>query len=484
MHNLSSSKPVLGRLVSTRALSAFACSAAFAAATLGSATEASASGIATARFGGEHGTPTTDNPTAIYYNPAGLADRDPNDTKTPFEFHLYADANLAWHAQTWTHSASKTDTPEPAGAAGANTGEAKLLNFAAAPMAGVNFKIKDFAIGAAFFVPFGGQAQWSKNQKFANSKTFAGPYDGQQRWQVIDGEIKSVYISVGAAYDIAKRVSIGAAFNLVNSDVKQNRARVSDGSNDISIEGRSYLDVSSWNGAFGAGILGEVVARKLWLGASYQSQPGVIGNMVMKGTLQNNFVGAKSKDPVKLFQSMPAIYRFGVRARPIDKFELRFSADITDWSVFKNQCITSDKATSCTVNKDGSATKGENPVPLQNIVRNWGPAFGARIGASYWVKEEIELIAGLGYDSNAVPSSTLEPALVDFHDFFPTLGAHFAIGKHFGVELSYTQFIYLARDTTGANKNATLASPSNTPDSGGKYTQAIGVTQVGVDAAF
>ena len=32
--------------------------------------EASASGFFVARFGGEHGHPTTDNPTAMYYNPA------------------------------------------------------------------------------------------------------------------------------------------------------------------------------------------------------------------------------------------------------------------------------------------------------------------------------------------------------------------------------------------------------------------------------
>ncbi len=495
MHNLRSSKPVSGR-ARARANSSFGRSTRLAAGTAGLATVAGAvtvagfatsalaSGIATAHFGGEHGTPTTDNPTAIYYNPAGLADRDPDAKSTPFEFHFYADADLAWHTQSWTHALSKSDSPIPQGAEGGNTGEAKLLNFVAAPMAGVNFKIGDFAVGAGFFVPFGGQASWSKNQKFANSKTFAGPYDGVQRWQVIDGEIKSVYVSVGAAYDIAKRVSIGAAFNLVNSDVKQNRARVTDGSNDIGIEGRSYLDVSSWNAAFGLGVLGEIVPRKLWLGVSYQSQPGVVGNMVLKGTLQNNFAGAKSKDPVKLFQEMPAVYRFGVRARPVDKVELRFSADLIDWSVFKNQCITTDKATDCTVNKDGSATKGENPVPLQNIVRDWGPAFGARISASYWIKEEIELFGGFGYDSNAVPSSTLEPALVDFHDFSPAIGAHFAIGKHFGTEISYTQFIYVPRDTTGLSQTANYQSPSKTPDSGGKYTQALGVTQVAIDVGF
>ena len=36
------------------------------------AAQADASGLSTARFGGVHGHPTTSNPTAIYYNPAGI----------------------------------------------------------------------------------------------------------------------------------------------------------------------------------------------------------------------------------------------------------------------------------------------------------------------------------------------------------------------------------------------------------------------------
>ena len=43
-----------------------------AAATLAPAT-ARAGGFAATRFGGEHGHPATDDPTAVYYNPAGLA---------------------------------------------------------------------------------------------------------------------------------------------------------------------------------------------------------------------------------------------------------------------------------------------------------------------------------------------------------------------------------------------------------------------------
>ena len=461
----------------------FIASAAFGAAACWS-TEALASGFTVAHFGGDHGNVTADNPTAIYYNPAGLADRDPADEEKKFEVHLFIDGNFAFRKLTWDHAASKSDVPEPMGAAGANTGEASLFNFVVAPMIGANFKIKDFAIGAGFYVPFGGQESWDSNPKFASSKLFPGPVDGVQRWHNISGILRSSYITLAAAYDIVDRVSFGASINLIRSDAQTIRARVPDGSNDISQEGRSLLDVGGWEGSFGVGILGEIVPRKLWIGASYQAQPGVVGEMDLKGTLQNNFGGTKTNDKVQLFQALPAIYRLGIRARPADKWEVRLTGEVQDYSVFTNQCIAVATAKTCTTNADGSATAGENPAPIQNIVRRWTAAFSTRLGASYWVADPVELFASFGYDSNAVPSSTLEPTLMDFHTLSPALGGTFSIGKHLKAEISYTQYIAIPRNTTGQSILATLASPSKTPDSGGKYNQILGVIDVNAEVSF
>ena len=52
-----------------------------------------ASGFYVARFGGEHGHPTTDNLSAIYYNPAGLS--------LGAGTRLTIDANLAWRAGSY-----------------------------------------------------------------------------------------------------------------------------------------------------------------------------------------------------------------------------------------------------------------------------------------------------------------------------------------------------------------------------------------------
>lgn len=460
------------------------------AALVGAATfapgSALASGYATARFGGDHGNVVTDNPTAIYYNPAGLAERAPDEEK-PFQVSIFLDVNAAWRLAGWSHEAAALDIEEPPGAEGANTGEASLFNLVAAPMGGVNFKIDSFAIGAAVYFPFGGQAKWDKNDAFENNNQYPGPVDGVQRWHTIDGTIRSMYISVGAAYDILERVSIGAAFNLVRSEITTIRAREVGGTNDIGSEGRSLIDVSGWHGSFSAGILGEVVPRKLWLGFSYQSQPGVAGDMELEGTLKNKFGPNIDESEIKLFQQLPAIYRAGVRARPSEDFELRFVGEIVNWAVLDNQCLVAKEqdgveSTECDVDKTGAATS--SPLPIQNIKRDWGPAFALRVGGSYFASKAVELFASVGYDSSAVPDATLEPALMDFHDISPGAGAKFRAGSIFAAAVSYTQFIYLPRDNSGKSKLQEFASPSKTPDGGGQYSQALGALNVNVELVF
>jgi long-chain fatty acid transport protein len=355
-------------------------------------------------------------------------------------------------------------------------------------MAGVNFKIDSFAIGAGVYFPFGGQAKWDKNEAFENSNQYPGPVDGVQRWHTIDGTIRTMYVTVAAAYDILERVSIGASFNLVRSEIKTIRAREPGGTNDVGNEGRSVIDVSGIHGAFGAGLMGEVVPRKLWLGFSFQSQPGVAGDMQLEGTLKNRFGGtAPDESEVKLFQQLPPVYRAGVRARPSEDFEFRFTGEVINWGVLDNQCLVAKEqdgveSTECDVDKNGKAIS--TPLPIQNIKRNWGPAFALRVGASYFVSNAVELFGGVGYDSSAVPDSTLDPALMDFHDFSPAIGAKFRAGSIFAAAVSYTQFIYLPRDNSGESTLAGLDAPSRTPDGGGQYSQAIGALNANVELVF
>src|SRR5262249_20402623 len=127
---------------------------------------AHAAGFATARFGGEHGNPITTNATAIYYNPAGIAESE--------GFHIFLDGSLAFRSATYDHGPARTDTPEPDGAIGGNHGKATLFNVVGAPMLGATGKFGSFAVGAGFFVPIGGTSVWDKDDDFKNSK-YPGP---------------------------------------------------------------------------------------------------------------------------------------------------------------------------------------------------------------------------------------------------------------------------------------------------------------------
>ena len=63
---------------------------------------ASGSGFLVARFGGEHGHPTTHHPAAIYFNPAGLALNKGT--------HIYAEGLLGFRTVTYTRPVAAIDS--------------------------------------------------------------------------------------------------------------------------------------------------------------------------------------------------------------------------------------------------------------------------------------------------------------------------------------------------------------------------------------
>ncbi|AGP40818.1 hypothetical protein BE04_17510 [Sorangium cellulosum] len=431
-----------------------------------------AGGFATARFGGEHGNPITSNATAIYYNPAGIAESE--------GIHLFLDGNLALRAASYTHTQAPSDDVT---APGANTGAASLLNLAASPMLGASAKLGDLALGAGVYVPFGGAASWNTNSAFEGHGELAGPVDGVQRWHSIESELQAMYFTLAAAYRIpALRLSLGVSGNLIRAQVNTVRARNASGDNLLATEGRSLLEVSGLHGSFGVGALVEAVPEQLWIGASYQSRPNVTGGETLEGTLTNRFNGVSSPPTdVELHQDLPDIVRLGARFAPAERLELRIFGDWTRWSTMENQCLTAVGA-ACEIRSDGSAADPAGVV--QNIARRWSDTFGVRAGISYWPRPSSEVFGGVGYDSNAVPDDTLDPSATDFHDVSFSVGGRFQVAERLHLAASYTHLFYVGRDTTGKSITAGLAGSSRAPDSGGIYTQNIGVLNLNVDVAF
>lgn len=462
---------------------------------LGITDQAHAAGFAASRFGGELGHPTTASPTAIFYNPAGLALR----TGTT----IYAEGMAAWRSATYLRPPEAIDNllapgevgaGTPADAATANSGEASLSHAIPSPFIGVvsDLGVPNLGVGAAFYVPYGGISIWDQNAAYADDLAYPGAVDGVQRWFSIEGTIRSMYFSAGGAYRFPELgLSLGLGLNLVYSEVDTLRARTLNATDDLvqdasgrPAEGRSWLVATGWDVALGAGVIYQP-REDTWLGLSYQSQPG-FGDMALEGTLTSRFAGApEATIPIELEQGLPDVFRLGARFQPSPRLELRLFGDYTRWSAFDRQCVldASDPNRSCALAADGSvdAAAGGSGVIL-NIPRDWENSFGVRAGLSYWLRPTVELQAGAGFDSNAIPDRTLDPALYDMPKLTFSLGARVAVTDSLAVLASYTQVVYF--DRTVEPRTTAFSTPSRNPDGAGTYAQTLGALGVAVEYAF
>lgn len=472
------------------------------------ASQAHASGFAAARFGGEHGHPTTDNATAIYYNPAGIA--------LSKGTHIFIDGTMVLRWASYTRPGRGVVSSEETLdlAPGANDGKATLFNAIFSPFAGVT---SDFGTdwiygGAGLYFPFGGSAVWDKNPQYVGNEEFPGAQDGVQRWYSIDGTIRSMYITGALAFNIRKiGLSIGISGNAIRSEINTIRARNPDGSDDLVDvtptgelrlkEGRSAIDAKGWQGSFGVGVVYDVLSLgKYFLGISYQSQPNVAGGMELNGTLDNVFtLQEPTSTSVVVTQTLPDILRFGVRVRPSPKWELRVFGDYQRWSVFDKQCVMEKAVSDRSCDFRGAGDALDDPESfgaddpddpedvvgvIQHLPRMWKDGGGVRVGASYWFIPELEGYLGTGYDSNAVPDETIDPALMDAHKMTFSAGVRWQIIKHLALAFTSTQVVFFRNSTEGKSALNRFQSPTKQPSGDGVYRQFFQLFNLYADISF
>jgi long-chain fatty acid transport protein len=445
--------------------------------------EAKAAGFANTQIGGEQGNVVATNPTALYYNPAGMAFAKGS------QLGLYGGLAVR-HATYDRPSGLPGDPPTPPGAQGADTGEAHLLNVFGGPSIAGTLKIGNLVLGGGFFAPFYGRAHWGQNDAFVNNSKFPLAAAGVQRWFSIDGATSVLYFTAGAAYRFGP-LSIGATGNFISSTINSTNAKNPGGAGlpDDTAEGRAFLDAHTFNGSFAAGLMLEAVPEQLWIGASYQAQPG-LGQQALRGQLQISSASQGSNTfPVDFLQTLPDIYRAGVRWRlKHAPLEFRVFGDRTNWSKFKTQCLVI-QGNPCTVGSDGSDQTPKQSIQL-NIRRDWSDTYGGRLGVSVWTSEAVELLFGGGYETGATPDSTLAPDIPDANNVQGTFGARFRLTESLFLTASYTHIQYLTRDNTGKStlfqdaQGNQEAFPTVQQDAGGVYKAWIGVFTGNLEGIF
>jgi|CZKU01.1.fsa_nt_gi long-chain fatty acid transport protein len=449
----------------------------------GTARHAGAAGFATQHFGGEQGNVVSTNPTALYYNPGAMAFSD--------GIHLFVDGDIAIRHATWDHAAPPPGPSDQPDAQAGNSGTAHLLNVFAGPTLAATFKFGNLALGAGLFVPFGGRVNWAANDNTnLNYPLTAG---GVQRWHMIDAALTFIQVSAGAAYKLGP-LSVGVAGNFINSQITESEARTIPGNVDSTIEGKANIDVSGNNGSYAVGAMLQVIPDHLWLGGSYQAQPG-LGEQTLKGTFtlasgpppfygQN---GTLTKN-IDFHQSLPDIVRAGIRVRTSSSFELRLYGDLTRWSKLTSQCINyTESGDACLVHADGTDATPKNSL-LTNIPRNWKDTYGANFGGSYWFSPAVEVFAGASYETGASPDATMEPGAMDGTNIGGSIGGRFLIANYVYLAASYTHLQFLDRTVTDSQlavaNGRVVSLPTSQQDGNGTYTQWIGFVDINLEKQF
>jgi long-chain fatty acid transport protein len=466
------------------------------------AAQAHAGGFISTLFDGELGNPTTDDLSAIYFNPAALS------LQRGTRMQLNGTVGYRW--ASYNRPVGAIDNVVPAGGAAsgtpmdalsANSGAARALNAQVLPFAALasDFGVKNLAVAVGFYVPFGGMQSWDKNTAYQGSPAYPGAVDGPARWSMIDGDLRSYYTTAGVSYRIERaHLSLGATGNLIYNTLSTVRARTAAGNDDLVsssgqiLEGRTQLDASGVTGSVAVGVLWQPAPR--WsIGVSYQSQPG-FGRLTMTGTLKNKFgTGAENQQAIDLQQSYPDILYAGVQVRPIDVLELRLWGDYQRWSVVDQQCILDRSVAqrNCKLNPDGSIdTAGGGAGVILVLPRHWTDGYSLHVGASWRARPWAELQLGAAFDANVVPDATMDPAFIDQNKIVLELGTRFRMLRdRLMIGGTWTQVVYLPRTVPTAPRDdmgMRLGDlpPSRSPDGGGKYQQSVGVFTLSVAYRF
>ena len=335
-----------------------------------------------------------DDPSAIYFNAAGIAGRK----GLGFE----AGVTLIVPMLSFTHAEDGDVTSSP-------------LKVSPPPHGYVTFGItEDLAIGVGVFSPYGASGSW--------------PTDWEGRFKAISSQLQMFDINPTIAYRMHPRLKLGVGFNAVRGTVTIER-----GLNFIDSEGTVILGGGTWGFGWNAGMQVEIVENHLFFGATYRSPV----TMKFEGrahfdNIPTEFAGRLKDQPITAQVILPTQANFGLTLQPMDNLRLSIDADYVEWSSFTELAITF-----------------ENPDLTVPLKKGWVDQVSVHVGGEFSPTKSVAVRLGVVYDPTPSPRTTLTPDLPDSTRIKVTAGVGWQHESGVGVDIGY-QFVAL----TGAQSIA------------------------------
>jgi long-chain fatty acid transport protein len=386
--------------------------------------------FATAR--GEAFVATADNPSAIYYNPAGLTQLNGNNLRAGL-YALYYDPTY--------------QPPASANNAG-NTYHVKN-QYAFAPQLFISSRLLETPVsfGLGVYAPYGGAISWPSGTGFRTVGT--------------QSSLTYIRVNPVVAVKLGDGFSFGAGLmvDYANIDLEQGLRPNSTFVNYFHFNGDGY------SVGYNAGLLWQPV-EKISVGATFRSQT----SFTMNGnTSMAQFPTIPSTSlPASMDLTFPLTAVAGLSYRPTPRWNLEFDADYTDWSSFGKTSIKQ---------------QGVPPYPVrQNIPVKfgWQASWMYELGATRYFDNGWHASAGYIFNQTSVPNTYYSPLVADVDRHIFSLGAG-RDGKLFDFDITYQVGYGPEHSVTGSSAPSTPGFSSSERANGvyAFFSQAVMVA-VGV----
>jgi long-chain fatty acid transport protein len=352
---------------------------------------------------GEAFVATADNPSAIYYNPAGISQLDGSNLRGGI-YGIYLDPSY-----TSPSSGRTFDNQD------------KLH---AIPQFFYTYGRENcpLSLGFGLYSPYGLGLRWPQDTGF----------------RTVGTRSRLAYITFNpvVAVKLSPVFSIGGGItvNYANATLRQGLFSPNQQTDGFEFDG------DGWGVGYNLGALWQP-HEKISVGASFRSETQI--------DLGGHTAAYNNSAPFPIFSqstaahadfSFPLIAIFGISYRPTPKWNFEFDADYADWSSLGT----------VTIQQAAPTLLGQN-IP---VTFDWQPSWYYEFGATHYFDNGWHVSAGYIYNENSVPNAHYTPLIADLDRQFFTIGAGHK-GKRFDFDIAY-QFGYGPPHTvTGSAPSAT-----------------------------
>ncbi len=324
------------------------------------------------------------DPSALYYNVAGIA------TGKGLSFQLGDSPILP--SVRFTPAGGESVSP--------------LASVSPPPHAFIRYGItEDLAVGFGFTTPFGASSRWPEEWMGRAAST---------------GSMLSVYeFNPALAMSLFdKRVRLGLGLRLMRGTLELHR--------DVRFTpdqfGSVVIGGLGTGEGYNLGLQVDVAPKFLTLGVSYRS--GATLSAEGRAHFENvpaEFASAAFDQGVRTEVTLPQTFRAGLGLHPMDDLTLGLDFAWNGWSSFQSLRFESTET--------GNA--------LSDTQKAWRDTMSFHLGGEYGLTDVIDVRAGFSFDPTPSPTGTLTPDLPDADRYRVSLGAGYEVNKNVRVDLGY-----------------------------------------------